>query len=303
MNVLAHLQPAAHHVMSGLLGTEGLLRDDGPGAWQFELRGILTVIIGVVVLMGSVYFILSTNMGARLAFLVSFASLAGWMFLMGAIWWTYGIGLKGDPPTWEPVPGRTVLQDSAALTQAELLDEPVVVDPDAAPAEVAAAVEETLIDEGWLQLLPSAASYGQASSAAEGLLLDSGAFASSADYRVLNVFDLGGERYPRFADGAVDFLAFFHKPRYAVVEVAPVIPVRAEPGRAPTTPVIDESQPHQYVYMIRDRGNLRHPAAYITVGSLIVLLTSCWLLHRRDRRVAINRGQLALPDRAPVAGA
>ena len=34
--------------------------------WEFELRGILTVIIGVVVLMGSVYLVLGTNLGARL---------------------------------------------------------------------------------------------------------------------------------------------------------------------------------------------------------------------------------------------
>ena len=46
--------------------------------WEFELRGILTVIIAVFALMGSIYLILSTNMGARLGFLVIFASLAGW---------------------------------------------------------------------------------------------------------------------------------------------------------------------------------------------------------------------------------
>ena len=56
--------------------------------WEPEIRGILIVIISVGVLCGSVYLILGTNMGARLGFLVALAGLAGWMFLMGAIWWS-----------------------------------------------------------------------------------------------------------------------------------------------------------------------------------------------------------------------
>lgn len=298
MNFIATVQPGVHQVMTILAAEGGPSRNGGAGAWMFELRGILTVIIGVVVLMGSVYFILSTNMGGRLAFLVSFASLAGWFFLMGAVWWTYGIGLKGPDPSWDAMVGRTVLQDTNALSQAGALDEPVSVPADAAPTEAAATVAEAFVDEGWEQLDPSAASFGQASSAAEGYLLASKAFASNSEYKVVNVFDFGGERKPRLADGKIDFLAFWHNPRYSVVEVAPVVPVRVEAGRAPAVPRIDESQPHQYVYMIRNRGGKRHPAAYITIGSLIVFLISCWLLHRRDRRVAYNRSQLALPAKA-----
>jgi len=91
--------------------------------------------------------------------------------------------------------------------------------------------------------------------------------------------------------------AFFHKPSYAVVEIAPLVPQRSEPGRAPARPVIDESQPHQYVVMIRDLGTKRQPATFITIGSTIIFLICCWLLHRRDRIVAANRG-LAVPAKA-----
>ncbi len=80
--------------------------------WEPEIRGLLTVIMAVVVLCGSIYFIMATNMGARLAFLVVLASLFGWMMLMGITWWIYGIGLRGPDPTWAEVPGRTVLQDT-----------------------------------------------------------------------------------------------------------------------------------------------------------------------------------------------
>jgi hypothetical protein len=295
VNLLAGALPQFNHAM-GIIATEAGV-NSGPGGWMPELRGILIVIIAVFTLMGSVYMVMLTNIGARLGFLVAFSALAGWMFIMGAVWWAYGIGLKGPEPSWEPVTGRTILQDTQALTQSGALDAPVVVDDAAAPIDVAVAVEEQFVAEGWKQLDPSAAAFGQTSSQAEIYLLESGAF-EAGGFRVVNVFDYGGERYPRLADGKVDFLAFWHKPRYVVVEVAPVLAQRVEPGRAPPVPVIDQSRPHQYVYMIRDQGAKRQPAGFITVGSLIVFLITVWLLHSRDRRVAYNRGQLALPAKA-----
>ena len=77
-----------------------------------------------------------------------------------------------------------------------------------------------------------------------------------------------------------------------------MLPVRVEPGRAPAVPRVDEAQPRQYVYMIRDTGAKRQPAGFITIGSLIVFMITAWLLHSRDRRVAYNRSQLALPSKA-----
>jgi len=46
--------------------------------WEFELRGILTVIMGVAVLMGSVYLVLMTNVGARLVVGVGRPALHEW---------------------------------------------------------------------------------------------------------------------------------------------------------------------------------------------------------------------------------
>ena len=169
----------------GVLATESG-PNNGPGAWMPELRGILTVIIGVFVLMGSVYFIMMTNMGARLAFLVAFAGLAGWMFLMAAIWWTYGIGLKGAEPSWDPMPGKTVLQDPQALVSSGALDAPVEVADD--PVATATNIQDQFVAEGWTQLPSSAPAFGQAASAAETYLIESGAFAGG-DYKVVNVFD------------------------------------------------------------------------------------------------------------------
>ncbi len=260
--------------------------------WEPELRGILIVIIAVGTLCGSVYLILGTNLGARLGFQVAFTALAGWMFIMGVVWWSYGIGLKGPEGSWAAMDGRTVLQDTGALTSAGVLDG-VTVDSSATFTQQALQVDEEFVDEGWTKLAESAPTFGQAGSAAAVFLEETEAFAAG-EFKVVNVFDTGGERYPKFWDSRIDFFAFWHKPHYVVVEVAPLVTQYSEAGRAPAAAKIDESRPHQYVYMVRDLGRKREPAGFITVGSFIVFATSCWLLHRRDKRVVANRAQLAL---------
>ena len=103
--------------------------------------------------------------------------------------------------------------------------------------------------------------------------------------------------YPKLGpNGEFDQIAFFHKPYYTLVEVAPFVELRTEAGRAPTPPEVDQSQQRQYVYMIRDLGSLREPAAYITIGSTIMFLVLCFFLHRRDRFVAENRARKALVE-------
>jgi len=262
--------------------------------WEPELRGILITIIAIGTFCGSCYLILSTNLGARLGFLVAFAALAGWLFIMGAIWWSYGKGLLGPDASWSPISGRTVLQTTNAVNDSGALGSPVVVGPGADPTATATAVDQQFVKDGWKQLESSVPSFQQAGAAASVLLEESGALANG-EFQVLNVFDKGGQRSPQLFKGKVDFLAFFHKPHYAVVEVAALVKQRDEPGRAPAKPEIDTTRPHQYVYMIRDLGAKRKPAGFITIGSLAVFLMLCYLLHTRDRRVLENRSARALP--------
>ncbi|MEY2443735.1 MAG: hypothetical protein QOE00_315 [Ilumatobacteraceae bacterium] len=262
--------------------------------WEPQLRGILITIIALLTFCGSCYFLLSTNLGARLGFLVAFAALAGWLFIMGAIWWSYGKGLLGPDASWAPVSGQTVLQTTAAVNEAGVLDQPVIVGANADPSTTAAAIDAQFVKDGWKKLDPSVPNYQQAGAAGTTLLEESKALAAG-EFQVLNVFDKGGQRWPQPFGKKLDFLAFIHKPHYAVVEVAPLIKQRDEPGRAPAKPEIDTSRPHQYVYMIRNLGAKRKPAGFITVGSLAVFLMLCYLLHSRDRRVLANRAAPALP--------
>jgi hypothetical protein len=254
--------------------------------WEPELRGLLTVIIGVVALCGSIYLVMATNLGARLGFLVALTALAGWMMLMGMVWWVYGIGLRGPDPTWAAVPGATVLQDPVALRDAGVIETLPPVPDTAAPTESAEIVAETLVAEGFVPLDPSDPAFGQAQAAASEFLSEEEAFGPGG-YVITEVFDIGGERYPKIND-SLDFFAFFHTPHHVVVEARPLVEVRNEPGRAPATPQIDEDAPVHYVYMVRDLGARRQPATVLAIGGGAIFLALCYLLHRRDRILRIN---------------
>jgi hypothetical protein len=262
--------------------------------WQPELRGILITIIALTTFCGSCYFLLSTNLGARLGFLVALAALTGWMFLMGATWWSYGKGLLGPDASWSPINGRTVLETPRAVNESGALIDPVVIPPTADPTTAATLIDAQFVKDGWKKLESSVPSFQQAGAAA-GVLLEESLAMANGDFQVVNVFDKGGQRSPQLFNGRLDFLAFMHKPHYAVVEVAPLVKQRDEPGRAPAKPEIDTTRPHEYVYMIRDLGAKRKPAGFITIGSLAVFLMLCYLLHTRDRRVMANRSAPALP--------
>lgn len=256
--------------------------------WEPELRGLLTVIIGVVVLMGSVYMIMATNMGSRLSFLVTITGLMGWMVLMGATWWIYGIGLKGPEPSWAAIPGQTIIQDVPGLRSAGVLESLPDGYEDAPATEVHNLVEQQLFDEGYIRISPGDPAYGQAQAAASENIEADGALAAG-QYEVTGVFDIGGERYPLIAGNeSLDFFAFLHKPHYTVVEVSPLIPVRTEPGRAPAIAEIDEAGQRQYVYMVRDLGAKRQPAVVLTIGGGAIFLALCYLLHRRERILKDN---------------
>jgi hypothetical protein len=265
--------------------------------WEPQIRGILIIIIAAGVLCGSTFLILGTNLGARLGFLLALAGLSGWMMVMALVWWSFGIGLKGAEPTWQPVQNNSILLDPAAISAAGIVKEPVKVAADAPFTDQATAIQKALLANGWRQLGESDASFGQSASSG-GVVIEKDGTLKAGQYKVVSVFDKGGERYPKIGE-SIDFLAFKHKPHWIVVEVAALVPQRAEPGRAPARAELDATQAHRYVYMIRDLGNKRVPAALIAFGAAMVFFSCCYLLHVRDKRVLLNRsGGLAIPAKS-----
>ena len=263
--------------------------------WQPELRGIVVVLIAAVVLIGGTYLVVGTNVGARLGFLLVIAAFFGWMMTMGAIWWTYGIGLKGPTPFWHPAEPVTIVRDSSLMVGAEILKVEPTLGGD--PVSNAASISTQLQTEGWHLLDEADPQRGQAVAASDAILQIEAKEFPAGSYLSVAVYDRGGERFPKIND-SLDFFAFFHKPRYALVEVAPVVPQHVEPGRAPARPVVDTAQPHRYVHMLRDLGAKRQPAMFITFGSGLIFLMLCWLLHRRDLQLRVNLSSETLPSKA-----
>ncbi|MEI6199418.1 MAG: hypothetical protein WCP83_05750 [Actinomycetota bacterium] len=263
-------------------------------SWEPEIRGWMIVIISVSVLMGSTYLLLGTNLGARLGFLVAMAGLTGWMMSMAIIWAVYGIGLKGPMPTWVPSQPITIVRDGALLNQSGVVDGSSDL-KGVEPVAAAKKVSDQLVGEGWKILAESDPQRGQAIASADEIIQIETKEYAAGEYSAVAVYDKGGARYPKLGD-SIDFIAFKHTPRYAIVEIAPVVTQRAEPGRAPARVQIDTTQPHRYVIMIRDLGARRKPAFLIAFGSGIIFFLLCWILHRREtllRKNLANKSSVA----------
>jgi hypothetical protein len=200
-------------------------------AIQFDpnIRGVLVVLVGVVVLCGSVYLLLATNTGVRNGFLIALAGLFGWMFSMGLIWWIYGIGLRGTDPSWIPKEINFTRDDAVAtqvvqkLPASDELPDPQVFLADylAANPELAESIASTegegftatsltkavtvapdlkpKLDEelnGWRILSETDSRRGDAVAAADTKLAEAKAFGestSSSSYTVKDVFFFGGK--------------------------------------------------------------------------------------------------------------
>ncbi len=284
-------------------------------AWDPQIRGFLAVLVGVVVFMGSIYLLLATNTGNRLGFLLALTGFWGWMVIMGIIWWMYGIGMKGEDPSW--VLRETNFDVVAAadadlreLDTSELPDDPAeLYDLEPAEFEEAAAELEPTLGSDWVIVPESDPAFGEASAAVDAAIAESpltGLEVDSADdYIITWVFERGGkdsldddptrlERIELWLENT--FLRWRHPPHYAVVQLQPVVPQEQVAGEPPPTPIPDESKPTISVLLERDLGDRRFPAAMITLGSAIMFGVLCNLLHRRDKLVSHARGLV------PVSG-
>jgi hypothetical protein len=238
--------------------------------WDPGLRGVLAVLTGVVVLCGSIYLLLGTNLGSRLGFLVAVAGLAGWMVIMGLVWWVYGIGYVGDAPSWK-VREVVTSQDQGDLSASALRDAHDLSDWTELPAD-----DPT---RGEAQATAGAALTGENSPVAM--------FDSESDFVVLDAYRRGGRPDNFFAN----WVPAPHPPHYSIVQVQRVVEVEVEFGEAPPPPEADESAPVVSVVMVRDLGDERLPPALLTIASLIIFGITCSSLHRRDKAVAEARAR------------
>lgn len=195
-----------------MLSTVSLAFIDGVGFDPF-FRGLLSVLVGVVVLIGGSYLLVATNSGSRLGGLITAGQFFGWMFLMGIVWTIYAIGWTGEGESWElaEINVDNPLRDADGLALAEhervqelgialetfdLEAELTSDDPDlrqAEAVEISRANPERLAD--WRYLAASDAQRGEASAAAEEFLIEESVFGSTAEFVPLtyDAYNTGGK--------------------------------------------------------------------------------------------------------------
>jgi hypothetical protein len=238
--------------------------------WNPQVRGGLYVFIAVVVLCGSSFLLLGTNMGGRLGFQLAAAGLTGFFVIIGSIWWVYGIGPKGESPTWQPqtvIPGDLGQGGSGVVAGFPKGWEKL----DLASPEVADALPVAQTD------LTTAARGGTAP------------YKSSSDFLPSGAYNKGGETYGPF--GIFNFrpLNLFHKAHYLIVQVQAVQKVEAVPGAAPPKPVIDPNAQPTAVLLVRNLGSQRLNPAVFTVASALFFGLLVFQLHTRDKELMATR--------------
>lgn len=67
---------------------------------QLLFRGILALVTAIVILVGSVWLLLSMVVGARLSYLITASSFFGILILLSVIWVLTAFGPAGPPTTW-----------------------------------------------------------------------------------------------------------------------------------------------------------------------------------------------------------
>ncbi|HUR18768.1 MAG TPA: hypothetical protein VMZ51_07520 [Acidimicrobiales bacterium] len=247
--------------------------------WDPQIRGASIVLAGIFVLMGSVYLLLSTNMGARVGFLLTVAGISGWFTVMGAVWMVFGIGLKGSEPEWRVL--EVIDGEMAQSTQDVVAGFPdnwkSLKSGDAGLADAQAAADHVLA--------PAAAEtggHGEEAGGGEPEEKFESPFKKTDDYVLLDGYRKGGEKY---------LLTLRHRPHYAIVRVKPSFFDKAVPGLKPQ---LDLTAPTTSVLMVRDLGNLRFPPFLFTIASAIFFGVTCYSLHQRDREVMRQRAEAAL---------
>lgn len=257
-------------------------------AWDPQVRGFVIVLTSVVILIGSVYMLLATNVGARLGFLLAVAGLAGWCAVMGWIWVVYGIGIKGKDPHW--VPKEIVvgdLREGSALKPTKTFPQTweSLQEGDPILGDAAATADKVLVTQ------TGGGGHGEAGGDTEKLNVPP-PFEKSTEYIVTGGWRTGGEDY--FVPGGHlerndgFFQGWLHQPHYAVIQVRPVLPA-AEIGGVPPLPAPDPTQAPYNVVMVRDLGNLRQPSAFFGFGFSVLFAVACIALHRREQAVIAAR--------------
>jgi hypothetical protein len=247
--------------------------------WYPTILGVLVVVAAVVLFVGSIFLILGTNMGARLAFLATFAALMGLMVVLSSLWVTTKSPLntlRGSVPVWQIEEFVPSTGDAEIEAVRDIQDDGDLV-PTIEAANVKAAVDEGLVTKQ--------------DNAVETFTAEDNEFAlfgEVTEFLAVNTWEIGGSS-PSWLDGE-----FTHTPKYAVVEICGVAPNTQPFGVAPDAPVCAETgtaeaENNGFVVLSYNLGDVRLPPVIAFISSLILFVLALVMFgwFERDRRAEL----------------
>jgi hypothetical protein len=276
--------------------------------WDPFIRGVLIVVVAVVLLPGSVYFVLSTDVGGRVGLLLAAAGLSGMLSILAILWLvlasTAAIGRANSWHAKEIITGDFASQATVRGVQ----DFPAHdVHSIAGPTPTLRSRHwfwpfQGCQSSGWTKVNP--AKIADPESATDSVLAPGTApsrpvppqlrspFSLNTDYVYIGAWTKDAEANCLFAINRHKIYTPFRAPHYVVVAVQPVAPVSPGQVTAPqATP--DTSKPITWVVLERDLGSVRQPQFAVVVSMGIIFLLICNALHRRDKEIWARRAEEA----------
>ena len=295
--------------------------------WDPFVRGVLILALFIVLLPGSVYLVLSTDVGARLGFLLMAAGLTGMLSLLAFLWMPLSSTADiGRPNSWHPL--EVVTGDYASqITIKGAATLPVNDLKSAKPPTVALKTKhwywpfQTCNDNAWHKIDPSL--INDPESASDTILANTtGAlvkpaltspFSATTDYVYIDGYQKGQNSGCLFAISRHKvYLPLARGAHYVVLRVLPALPV-LNLGGAPPAPQPDFSKPYTYIVMERNLGSVRQPQALLAISMGLTFLVICYVLHTREKEEDARKaseggggddgggsGASPKPDREPV---
>jgi hypothetical protein len=266
--------------------------------WDPFVRGGVILVLFVVLLPGSVFFVLSTNTGIRLGFLLGLAGLTGMMALLALLWMPLASSADiGRPNSWHPL--EVITGDYAGqVTIAGAKSFPANDVKSTKPPLKALPTKhwywplQSCSDSGWHKIDPSLLS-DPSSRADQVLAASSGSgatppalsspFSSNSDYVYIDGYTSGQNGGCLFAISRHKiYVPLARGAHYVILRVQPVLPALPT-GGAPPAAQPDTSKPYTYVILDRNLGSVRQPQALLAFSCGLIFLVICYVLHTREK--------------------
>jgi hypothetical protein len=287
-----HLALALSHV--GQLGHSGVLA--ATFTWDPFIRGVLILALFIVLLPGSVYLVLSTDVGGRLGFLLMAAGMSGMLCLLSFLWMPLASTADvGRPNSWKPlevITGDYAKQVTIKGAASLPVDNLSLTKP---PSQDLATKKwywplQSCSESGWHKIDPSL--INDPESEADKVLVNGGGvvgptltspFSAATDYTYIDGYQKGLNGGCLFAISRHKvYLPMARGAHYVVLRVKPTLPV-LNLGGAPPAAQPDPNGLYTYVILERNLGSVRQPQALLAISMGITFLVICYILHTRDK--------------------